>query len=883
MTIINDAIGGSGGLTVQNGATVTLTNANTYGGTTLVFNGNSSATGPAGTLIVNGSNTGIGPVNVTGNFGPGGAAAVGTGGKLLGTGSIGGLITVSSTAAAKQGGVIDPGSGGTTAGTLNVASMAWNPFGRYVFAYSPTNAMTGGGLNNLIGGTGFLDLANLSGSNPFDLNLLQTFALPTPIQQTYTIATFVNGIGALGTPFAAGADISSLFTLSGAVLTAPATYATVVAGPGGGSSQSIQLTFTPSAPGFSLWTGVNSGNWSDANNWAPAGVPASNLNTALLFGATPNAAMTNDVTGTLTLNSMTFNSAAPVYTLGGNGLNFVTNGNGVLPQIVQNSSNGVTISVALTLTNNLAVSGRGNLALNGAIGGPGGLTYSGVGTLTLGTANSYAGGTNVLNGTVAVAADANLGTGNVTGAATSTLAFTGTTATTKSFAMNGGTISVAATQTVTFNGGDVSAAYLDGTGTFASNGGQFVSVKTTPSVTVTSTSAADQFVHVTNGGTFNVAPGLNAGAAVLLNGFINQGSGAVTVGQNSQINVANFQSYGMLTLNSGTFNGSSGGFTQLTNLGSSKLFFNGGSRTFISTPAQAVNINAGIDLHGNDAVVADGLFVNNGYVIDSTGGGHRIVADFGAVVKGAGFYQTIPQTINGGTFSTGNSPGSATTGAIVLGGPNDPNRGLSNYTWQINDAGPSAMYRTASGTAGPMPNSAGQVSGWGLLTGVAGTFPVTTTGNFSWDATPTDPFTIHLQTLSAPNNVNGQPSAAGGYETSGDNTAGLMSDFDPNETYYWKLFNYAGTYTGPTDTATLDASTIFDTSGFLNPHTSGIYIPGGGPFLYGPFFLVLDQTSKELDLVYAPTYVPEPGTLSLVGLAAITIGWIRRRRLQPVR
>ena len=459
----------------------------------------------------------------------------------------------------------------------------------------------------------------------------------------------------------------------------------------------------------------------------------------------------------------------------------------------------------------------------------------------------------------------------MTGAALGTVNFTGTTTTTKSFTMNSGTLAVAASKTLTINGGTVAGAFLDGSGTFATgptNGARFVNVTTTPSVTVTSNSAADQFTHFINNGTLNVAAGVNTAASaanVSFNGFTNEGSGSITVGQNSAVNVANFQSYGTLTLNPGTFNGSSGNFTQLINLGSSKLFFDGGSRTFISTAAQAPNINAGIDLHGNDAVVAGGLLVNNGYVIDSTGGGHRIVADFGAVVKGAGFYQTIPQTINGGTFSTGNSPGGATAGAIVLGGPNDPNLGLSNYTWQINDAGPSSTFPTATGTAGPTANAAKQVSGWGLLTSVAGTSPVVTTGNFDWDATPTDKLTIHLTTLLAPNDVNGNAGAGGGYGQTGDNTAGLMSDFDPTKSYVWKLFAYQGTYTGPTDTATLDASTVIDDSGFLNPHN-------------GRFDLVLNQSSQEMDLTFTPTAVPEPGTLSLLGLAGLGLAAAARRR-----
>jgi hypothetical protein len=342
----------------------------------------------------------------------------------------------------------------------------------------------------------------------------------------------------------------------------------------------------------------------------------------------------------------------------------------------------------------------------------------------------------------------------------------------------------------------------------------------------------------------------------------------VTVGQNSQVNVANFQSYGTMTLNPGTFNGTTGAVTQVTNTGTSPMFFNGGSRTFISTVAQAANGNAGFDLHGNDAIVAGGLFVNNGFVFDSVGAGtHRVVADFGAVVKGAGFYQPLPRTINGGTFITGNSPGKATTGTIVLGGPNDPNGGLSDYTWQINDGGPSSTYPAATGTSGPTANAAKQVSGWGQLAAVAVASPVATSGDFRWDATAVDKLTIHLQTLLAPNDASGNSVSGGGYGAAGDNTAGLMSHFDPTQSYLWKMFSYEGTYTGPTDTASLDASTVLDDAGFLNPHA-------------GRFDLVLNQASREMDLTFTPTAVPEPGTLVLGGLGSLVAGWMIRRRKQ---
>jgi hypothetical protein len=89
-----------------------------------------------------------------------------------------------------------------------------------------------------------------------------------------------------------------------------------------------------------------------------------------------------------------------------------------------------------------------------------------------------------------------------------------------------------------------------------------------------------------------------------------------------------------------------------------------------------------------------------------------------------------------------------------------------------------------------------------------------------------------------------------------------MTDFDSSQSYSWRLFAYAGSYTGPTDSASLDASTNLDTSGFLNPHG-------------GRFDLALNQAAKEMDLIYTPTAVPEPGTLAL--LSAAGMGWLARR------
>ena len=58
--------------------------------------------------------------------------------------------------------------------------------------------------------------------------------------------------------------------------------------------------------------------------------------------------------------------------------------------------------------------------------------------------------------------------------------------------------------------------------------------------------------------------------------------------------------------------------------------------------------------------------------------------------------------------------------------------------------------------------------------------------------------------------------------TVGTDVAGPMADFHPENPYSWPALRWAGTYSGPTDMAMLDAATNFDTSGFENP-TAGTF------------------------------------------------------------
>src|SRR5262249_37556725 len=155
-----------------------------------------------------------------------------------------------------------------------------------------------------------------------------------------------------------------------------------------------------------------------------------------------------------------------------------------------------------------------------------------------------------------------------------------------------------------------------------------------------------------------------------------------------------------------------------------------------------------------------GLFVNNGFVADSvTGSPGRVIADFGALVKGAGFFQSPVITQNGGRFQAGNSPGRATFGSFTFG----PGGG-GQYLVAINDA---------TGTAGPVPNANGEVSGWGLVNTVGQSFGATTTsGDFAWTADLAHPLRVAIDTLVHPT-------------TAGADVAGPMAHFDPDQPYSW--------------------------------------------------------------------------------------------------
>jgi T5SS/PEP-CTERM-associated repeat protein len=807
---------GSAALTLSNGFTI-----GNYGTGTLNVNSGGVLTG-SGTVVIGPNNGSTGTVNVAGDWEHSGGSIFvgGTSNGPGGTGGLniytGGLLNLTGTGNGITAYQIN-GTVTLSGGTLNTPNLT-----------IPNGPVLTDGYLNIIGGT-----YNNSHVTQF---------IETAAGHSVSISLQNGAVFAPLNIFLGGAGYSSFAVQGGSTLTASAgsgigvdgsTYAIVTVN-GSGSTWNSSVSAIRVG---SVFNSAGSGTLYLAN-----GGVVNTGNQDLLIGSTGSGASgTVNVTGAMSAINTGAGKVSlgdfsgTVGTLAINTGGTVTSPNGLIGR-VSGASGTATVGGTgggvgtWNIANILAVGGDVYSS-----GGAGILNVASAGVVNAGVLTLWPNGTvNLTGGTLAVGyINFNGGAINFNGG---TLRYTATTSFSQTYNLNFCSLEAASGVYLSLSGAAINGGFLRGAGTFLVSGGTTFGGTSTAASTNINVYGAATFQNFSNSGTFLITSGPTN--PVTVDSFINQGSGAVTVGAGGQINASDFQTYGTLTLNPGSASAS----TQMINNGATPLYFNGGSRTFISIPSHAGLFDAGIDLHGNNAVVAGGLLVNNGYVVDSGPTGKAIiVADFGSLVKGAGFYQNSVQTVNGGKFQSGNSPGKASFGSFSF-GPG----GVSNYLFAIDDA---------AGVAGPSPDVNGHVSGWGLVNAVQRPVgPATTPGDFAWTAEPSQQLTVALDTLLNPTTV-------------GADVAGPMDHFDPSLPYSWLAVGWAGAYHGPPDAAALDASTAFDTGGFLNP-------------IAGPFGWSLDAANRTLSLTYTPTAVPEPGTLGPALAAAV---WLASRRRGPNR
>ena len=711
---VSSTITGSGGLTVDSPAAsnnptvaLTLSGANQFTGAVWdhsVLAISQDASLGAGSNIVNLSGTGMlvaaGPSMTTARtitLHGGGALAAAPGVTLTVTSPIGGngpLVIGSPAGTVQLTNVANSYTGGTviSLGTLNVASESAIPPGPLTIDGGGLQAGASMTISRPIACAGTID------TNGFNVTLAGALTGGTAGDSTFSGALTKVGNGTLtltatNNTYAGGATIDAgvlsvaadanlgpdagPLMLAGGTFQSTASFSTsrTVSGASGTSSiidtDGQTLTLTGTFNGGGTFTKIGAGSLALAGSVRYGGTV--NVSAGLLGLASDP-----------TLTTLAFN---------GGGL-----------QALASFTSNATYSFPLTFpvdTNGF------NLTLAGPLSGAGGLIKSGAGTLTLSGTDTYTGPTTVTAGQLTVTSQGNTTGFNVGGGAT--LLFT------SGYSLGFQAVQAAAGGAVHYNGAVITGGSIYGPGmhSILAAGATFVGTTSYASAVINQNGPA-AFMSFTNGGVLSLTTGAT------LTGFTNQGSGSITIAAVGAANVSDFQSYGTLTLNPAVIG--SNQQTLMTNTGSSAMFFNGGSRTFIGTPQTATSggqptFVAGMDLEGKNLVIAGGLFVNNGFVSDFSATKGSIIVDFGALYKGAGFTGVSIVTQNGGKVQAGNSPGSASFGKFVF-GPG----GVNNYVFAIDDA---------TGTAGPSPDALGHVSGWGLVNVIMP--PVTQVGlNGEW-------------------------------------------------------------------------------------------------------------------------------------------------------
>lgn len=324
---------------------------NVFSGTTLLT-GASSNTGATnvngGTLLVNGS---------LGNT----ATTVANGAILGGTGSIAGDVTV------LDGGILAPGA---SAGTLTVGSLSLS--GGSILDYELGQAgVIGGGINDLTVVTGdlvldgTLNITDIGGFGPGVYRLMN-----------YGGALTDNALELGSLP--AGVNAGDLFVqtrISGQVNLINSVGAVLGFWDGGNAALHDNGA---NDGGDGVWDATNR-NWTEAD-----GTPNGRWNQDFaIFGGSAGTVTVNNSAGNVSFTGMQFMTDG--YVIDGDALTTTT------AETIIRVDPGVTAEIGAAIT------------------GSGGLVKQDTGTLVLSGANGYTGGTSILNGTLQVSSDANLG------------------------------------------------------------------------------------------------------------------------------------------------------------------------------------------------------------------------------------------------------------------------------------------------------------------------------------------------------------------------------------------------------------------------------------------------------------------------------------------
>jgi fibronectin-binding autotransporter adhesin len=432
-------------------------------------------------------------------------------------------------------------------------------------------------------------------------------------------------------------------------------------------------------------TTVSAGTLQVGNGGATGSIAGDVLNNgALAFNRSDEISFTGVVSG----SGRVTQSGAGTLTL--SGTHTYGGGTTVSAGTLQLGNGGTTGSIVGNVLNNgtLAFNRSDNTSFTGVVSGTGRVAKFGAGTLTLSSANTYAGGTSINAGTVNAAVSGALGTGAVAVSSGATLNFNGTAdarnlqitlaapvgpsfdisnvAFNNNSSAGNATFVANAYSSVTFNhdstagnavfenrGGDTTFVFSATAGNaritnFADGGTYFWDTSSAGQATITNetggqigfnySATADQATIVNKAGGKVHISSLSAAAGTAIGSL--EGAGDVLLGTKA------LTTGGLNTSTevSGVISGVGG---SLVKVGSGTLTLSG-----VSTYTGGTQVNAGT------------LSVNN-TTGSATGTGNVQVAS-GATFAGSGIVTGAVTIADGGSLAPGNSPGTLTTGDLTL-------------------------------------------------------------------------------------------------------------------------------------------------------------------------------------------------------------------------
>ncbi|MFT8957900.1 MAG: autotransporter-associated beta strand repeat-containing protein, partial [Gluconobacter oxydans] len=477
--------GGTPGDLVKTGTgTLSLTGANSYTGTTEVA---------AGTLRVDDDSSAAT-----------GALTVDGGAALGGTGTVGGSVTVQSGATLTPG---DAGAGTLTIGgslTLADGSTTQYDLGQPGVAGGAQNDLVEVGGDLILGGTLNVTADPASGT-----------ALPAGVYRLFDYGGSLSGSEAIGTVVLAGGDAAGLQTsVTGQVNLVVASMSTSFWN-GGNSDNGVLTggsgTWKAGGPGWTDISAVANGSWNTGAS-------------AVFEGLAGNVAV-DDSAGNVSVGSMQFaNADGQSYVLSGDTLYAAGQTLGINVGDGTAAGAGIRAEIDSTIDDSHMAGGAQ-------------LVKSGLGTLVLGGANAYTGGTTIQSGTVAITDGAALGTGAVQDDAALTLAL-GADGTVANAISGTGTIEKTGSSSVTLTGADT------GTGAMTVDAGKLA--------LGADAGPAGRVVSVAAGATLDTSAGDMAAVSLAGAGTLNVGAETLTLSRAAGTFAGDVAGTGMLDVAGGT-------------------------------------------------------------------------------------------------------------------------------------------------------------------------------------------------------------------------------------------------------------------------------------------------------------------------------------------